>query len=587
MKKVFLLILFMMSFSSFAQILVKEGSFHKIDGFVMLDKSEHLDDNNVPMALIKISTENISAEQRRRITFKGNLATYFDVQFKSSEIYLYLSTTATFIEIHHPDFGKTEFWLPEDLCDYCGYEMVVVSNYFAGNDDSPKLTFNYLIISADQPDAAIYVNDEFISEKDASVTLDIGKEHTWRIECPFYHTESGKLIMTSGSPISIEKTLRPAFGYLNVITDPEQNATVYINNQKVGTSPYKSDKLISGNYTVRVTKEMFKPVEKIFAVTDNNTTDAIIDMSSNMVDVVIVCDDEAEIYADNVLLGKGTWNGKLSSGMHVFEAKRENYETTTMTKNLVIGENVEILLDEPKPICGMLDVNSIPIKANVYIDGKSCGITPMIVQDLLIGEHEIKFEKEGYNPITKKIIIEENQMFSVKETLTQKKIQSIVQTKMEKDVFVTLNYSYSFAPQSSIGLTYGQIRKFGWFVSAMTGFDFDALGAELECDEIGLIDGNMPFYSGEITSSRLSLTAGMMYKIANPLYIKLGAGYGMNVLAWETSDGQLVKNNGYSLNGIDIDAGIQLFYGKIAASVDFVTTNLQYSEIKIGMGIRF
>lgn len=149
MKKVFLLILFMMSFSSFAQILVKEGSFHKINGFVMLDKHEHLDDNNVPMALIKISTENISAEQRRKITFKGNLATYFDVQFKSSEIYLYLSTTATFIEIHHPDYGKTEFWLPEDLCDYCGYEMVVISNYFVGKEDSPKLTFNYLIISAD------------------------------------------------------------------------------------------------------------------------------------------------------------------------------------------------------------------------------------------------------------------------------------------------------------------------------------------------------------------------------------------------------------------------------------------------------
>lgn len=431
------------------------------------------------------------------------------------------------------------------------------------------------------------MNDEFISEKDASVTLDIGKEHTWRIECPFYHTESGKLTMTSGSPISIEKTLRPAFGYLNVITEPEQNATVYINNKKVGISPYKSDKLISGNYTVRVIKETFKPVEKIFVVTDNNTTDAIIDMSSNMVEVVIVCDDEAEIYADNVLLGKGTWNGSLTSGVHIFEAKREKHETTTLSRNLESGENVEILLDEPKPICGMLDVNSIPIKANVYIDGKSYGSTPMIVQDLLIGEHEIRLEKEGYNPITKKIIIEENQMLSIKEVLIQKKTQVIAQAKMKKDVFVTLNYSYSFAPQSSIGLTYGQIRKFGWYVSAMTSFAFEAFGAELECDEEGLIDGNLPFYSGKMSSSRLSLTAGMMYKISNPLSIKLGAGYGMNVLAWETSDGQLVKNNGYSLNGIDIDAGVQMFYGKMTASVDFVTTNFQYSEIKIGIGIRF
>ena len=104
MKKMIFLIFFMTAaLTSFSQIHVKDGSFHKIDGFVMMDKMEHLDDNDVPMALIKISTENISAEERRKMTFKGNLATYFDVQFKPSEIYLYLSTTATFLEIHHPD----------------------------------------------------------------------------------------------------------------------------------------------------------------------------------------------------------------------------------------------------------------------------------------------------------------------------------------------------------------------------------------------------------------------------------------------------------------------------------------------------
>lgn len=142
MKKFILLILFIITaLTSFPQIHVKENSFHKIDGFLMMDKSEHIDDNDVPMALIKISTENISAEERRKMTFKGNLATYFDMQFKTSEIYLYLSTTATFLEIHHPDYGKTEYWLPEDLCDYCGYEMVVVSDYNAEKIVEEKIVY--------------------------------------------------------------------------------------------------------------------------------------------------------------------------------------------------------------------------------------------------------------------------------------------------------------------------------------------------------------------------------------------------------------------------------------------------------------
>ena len=83
------------------------------------------DMNDLPMALIKISTENISAEQRRKFAFRGNLATSFEVEHKPGEIYLYVSSCATFIEIIHPDFGKTEYWLPYDLCDFCGYEMVL------------------------------------------------------------------------------------------------------------------------------------------------------------------------------------------------------------------------------------------------------------------------------------------------------------------------------------------------------------------------------------------------------------------------------------------------------------------------------
>lgn len=136
MKKIFLLLLTFMSLTAFSQMHVKEGSFHQIDGYVMLDKNDHYDDNNRPMALIKISTENISAEERRKITFKGNLATYFDVQFQTAEIYVYISTAATFIEIMHPDFGKTEYWLPEDLKGFCGYELVLVSEYNVGKEDN-------------------------------------------------------------------------------------------------------------------------------------------------------------------------------------------------------------------------------------------------------------------------------------------------------------------------------------------------------------------------------------------------------------------------------------------------------------------
>ena len=126
MKKILLLLIALMSINTFAQINVKEGSFRKIDGYLMLDKEDHRDDNWKPMALIKITAEGMKAEERARLEFHGNAATFIDVHQKGSQTYLYLTAqAATFLEIIHPDYGKTEYHFPEDLCGFCGYEMVV------------------------------------------------------------------------------------------------------------------------------------------------------------------------------------------------------------------------------------------------------------------------------------------------------------------------------------------------------------------------------------------------------------------------------------------------------------------------------
>ena len=75
MKK-FLLILFtLISINAFSQLQVKEGSFRYVPGGVIDNKEEYTDGNDLPMALIKISTENINEQERLRLVFTGNRAT--------------------------------------------------------------------------------------------------------------------------------------------------------------------------------------------------------------------------------------------------------------------------------------------------------------------------------------------------------------------------------------------------------------------------------------------------------------------------------------------------------------------------------
>lgn len=315
--------------------------------------------------MIKISTENITAQERRRITFKGNLATYFDVHLEPSEIYLYISArVATFIEIHHPDYGKTEFILPFDLDDFCGYEMVLQYVPLVANANVTQRN-NYLTITSDQPNASIYIDDDYVSD-----------------------------------------------GFKSL---------------EIGTTPYQSDKMASGTYNIRVVKDMYKTAEQTFNITDGNTTDAVINMAANFVTLTIETDANSDIYIDEQYKAKGKWSGRISDGAHFVEVKKDKHRTVSKNLNLVLGKDVNIEIEAPTPITGMLDISSVPVKADIYLNGKHYGTTPRIISDLIVGDYTLKLEKQGCASVIKNITIEENQTLSVRENCRQEKKSSLKQ----------------------------------------------------------------------------------------------------------------------------------------------------------------
>ena len=609
MKRILLVIFALISLNTFAQLQVKEGSFKYVPGGVIDNKLEYTDGNDLPMALIKISTENIPEQERLRLVFVGNRATQIIKKPKTGSMWIYISAeAATFIDIRHPDYGTYKYYLPEELCDYCVYEMILQyknPNAYAGPE---KPNINYLIISSDREDAEIYIDDEYVGDKEVSKTLNIGTTHTWRMECKYYHTESGSVEITEGDPIVVEKKMRPAYGYIEVESTPENGALVYIDNERVGKTPFKTDKLESGEYVVKVVKEMYKQAEQKFTVVDGQTTKAVLNMEPNFVKVTINTDSEADIYINNELKAKGSWTGRLAEGSHYVEARKAQHETTSKNINVVLGEDMVINIDAPRAICGFLNVNTEPMRAEIYIDGKHYGQTPKIITDLLVGVHELVLNKQGYAELKKTITITEGETLSLKETLVPDKSNSSVknesvtktvqtpkpqQPKVEtaktvkqnvtkpkvddKFSFVTLNAAYSVAPQLSYGISFGSVKKVGWYLSAMSNFDFTGLNViDKPFDEVAI--------TGNSKTTRLSATAGFVIRMAKPVYLKLGAGYGMRIRAAETLNGQYVKYPANTYEGIEATAGVMFRLGGLTISLDAVTTNFKMMEMKVGVG---
>ena len=439
MKRILLVIFALISLNAFSQLQVKEGSFKYVPGGVIEDKEEYTDGNDLPMALIKISTENINEYERSRLVFTGNRATQIIKKPKTGEMWVYISAeTATFINIKHPDYGTFKYPLPEDLCDYCVYEMVLQYIPIVAAEEQLKPQKAHLIVKSDQDNATIYIDDEPVSTKEASKLFDIGGTHTWMIKCNMYHTESGTV--TLNERILIDKELRPNFGYLNITTKPEEGAKVFVDEEYVGISPIKTDRLKSGSHTVRVMKDMYKMKEQSFVVTDGQTNEVTLEMLANFVNVTINTDSQSDIYVDDELKGKGKWTGRLSDGSHAFEAKKVNHKPSKKNVDLVLGDTQVITLDAPKPINGTAEINSSPMGANIYIDGKHYGETPIYISEILIGEHELKLTKQGCAEFNKIIVIEENETLTINEKLQTGKEISISTDQSGDKIYVDGNY---------------------------------------------------------------------------------------------------------------------------------------------------
>ena len=439
MHKRFLLLIFtlFLSVPLFAQLEVKEGSFKEVEGFVNINMDKMYDDNDQPYSVIKVRTENINDKQRRDLLFEGDARTFIEYEYKVGEVWLYISYYATYLKISHPEYSSIEFHLPFDLQPKKGYELTLVNmTNYTPIPEKPKL--NYLIVKSDQPDAMIFIDSVYVGNGEGTRYFNVGERHTWKIECDMYYPESGDTVILAEKKIHIDKKLRPAFGYLNVTSKPEDGAVVSIDDKKVGQTPYKSDRLASGEHKVRVMKEMFYAAEDTFMVTDGNTIQASLTMRANFASVTVTTDSESDIYVDNEKKGKGTWKGKLSAREHTFEAKKDLHKTTIKIDTLDLGNYKHIEIPNPEPIYGELYIKSDPNDAIIYIDGKKKGKTPTAISDILIGQHELRLEKNGYITQKKSFILNENKPLNLNEKLDVNP-QNTPQPKADKETEKVVN----------------------------------------------------------------------------------------------------------------------------------------------------
>lgn len=425
-------------------------------------------------------------------------------------------------------------------------------------------------------DAEIWVNNEKKGIRSWTGQLSSG---TYKIECKQANHET--TIVTkeitpqmAGQVIKLEAP-RPIYGSLNVISTPNF-ANLYIDGEKIGETPRFIKDLLIGSHELRLAKEGCAPIQKTIVIKKGETLEVKETLATGK--SVTVKTDRAgdKVYVDNTFVGETPITTSVGFGQHTIKVTRNNVpveKTITITEH---DSDREVLFEFGRLITIKTDREGDA----VFVDGNKVGVSPISI-DLPLGSHAIRAErKKKYDEIDIQVFANDvRNQYTL--TLHNETISHFVGNGVN---FATLDFAYSPAPQTSFGATFGSVKKFGWFVTAASNFNFDAMKADLTADDNGLINGEYPDYTGENCSTRISVMGGFLVKVAGPLCLRVGAGFGSRVKSWHTSDDHLVKYLGDSYSGLDASLGLQLNIKGITICFDAVTTNFKTLEMKAGLG---
>ena len=364
------------------------------------------DQNGQKCALIRIQT-----------TQKGF---YFDVgalgvqkvdDNKVGEVWVYVPGGVKRISIRHQQLGSLlDYAFPVTLVGSKTYIMQLTTAEVQ-TIVSKAVTQQYVVFRVSPPEAVVDFDGDILdlNEGVASKRKAFGT-YNYTVQSKLYHPQSGQVTVNDPkNKQEVKVELRPAFGYIEVPAEGKlAGAKVFIDNEYKGTVPFRSERLASGDHQVRLVRQMYSPVSENVAVKDGETARFAPALSADFARITLRVEGNAEIWVNDERKGTGTWTGDLPTGDYQIECRLPSHRPAT--KELAVTPQLQgqtITLSQPTPIYGALDINSVPIDADIYLDGNKIGTTPMQLPECLIGSHTIKISKAGHSDFTKTFTLAE------------------------------------------------------------------------------------------------------------------------------------------------------------------------------------
>ena len=441
MKRISLFIIFLLFFVAgvFAQDGITVKSFEETTD---LDARIHFpmnDFNGKKCALIKVVTTEGD------FTFDNGTLGIVKAIHKPerSEWWVYMPEKTMKLQIMHPVYGQLRdsdagfYWFPNPLKAATTYRMELTTQRKIVTYEPTKIKTGFLIIKSDPDSCQVYLTENgvenFVGTTPFQKKLPYGS-YEYRVKRPLYHDEVG-LVAVDNTRVDKKVVLLPAFGSLNVTTTPSGATISFDNDARTFTTPCVVPNLPSGEHVVNIVAPRYSSHRQKVVIKDGETTPLNVSLDARFAPVAINTIAGATISINGEQRGVGNYKGELTEGIYDIEVSMASHRKATKQIEVVAKQPQTITLN-PTPIYGSIDIISDPLDANITINGKSYGMTPTTIDDILIGDYDVVISKEGCATETRRVTIAEETPTSLDVKLAQGREITIQSDNAGDEVYI-------------------------------------------------------------------------------------------------------------------------------------------------------
>lgn len=203
--------------------------------------------------------------------------------------------------------------------------------------------------------------------------------------------------------VRIELRKRP--GHLTVRTDPPVEATVTVDESRFGPAPYGPLTLEPGEHTVTVRADRYLPYRGRLTVPGlDRHQELYVQLVPRWAEVEVSSNPSgAAIFRGEDRIGTTPARLQLMEGTHQLSIVREGFKAWDGRIEIAPNQNRSLPLIQLEPADARLRVNTVPTGANVTVDGRYRGQSPLELALSPDTEYVIGLSKAGYGSARRQV----------------------------------------------------------------------------------------------------------------------------------------------------------------------------------------